>query len=109
MPKLTSKEEFEKIVEEKDTIIFVDMFAEWCGPCQMMSPVIEEIEEENKDKNIKILTVDIDKLPEVAAKYSVMSVPTFLFIKNGEVAESIVGAVTKDIILDKIKALSEKD
>lgn len=108
MSQIKSTDEFEKIISQKDKVILVDMAATWCGPCQMMLPIIEEIEEEYKsDSKVQIIKIDIDDTPEIAAKYSVMSVPTFLFIKNEKPIHSIIGATAKDIITEKIEELKK--
>lgn len=100
-----NKKEFDKIVSKKK-VVLVDMFATWCGPCQMMAPIIEEIEKEYEKKdNVEILTVDIDENPDISSEYSVMSVPTFLLFKDGKMVDSIVGAVAKDILAAKIDEL----
>ncbi len=99
------KKEFDKIIKEKK-VVLVDMFATWCGPCQMMAPIIEEIEKEYEKKDeVAILTVDIDENPDISSEYSVMSVPTFLLFKDGKMVDSIVGAVAKDILSAKIEEL----
>lgn len=101
-----TKTEFDNLLKE-DTLILADFSATWCGPCQMMAPVMEEIEEEFKaDPKVKIVKVDIDEEPELSAKYNVMSVPTFLYLKGDKVIETHTGAIAKDIIVNKIKQLS---
>ena len=94
-------DDFAKEVE-KGTVL-IDFWAPWCGPCQMMMPVVEELEKEVKD--VKVVKVNIDEKPEIASKYNVMSVPTFLVLKDGKVINQIVGAVPKEEIL---KALDLK-
>ncbi|MFA4996240.1 MAG: thioredoxin [Patescibacteria group bacterium] len=97
------KKEFDEIVSKKK-VVLVDMFATWCGPCQMMAPFIEEIKKEYEKKDeVEILEVDIDENPEIPAEYSVMSVPTFLIFKDGKLVDTIVGATTKDNLIDKIE------
>jgi thioredoxin 1 len=85
-----------------DKPVFVDFYATWCGPCQMMMPVIDELAKEAKD--FTVAKLDIDQAPEVAAKYNVMSVPTFILFKDGKEAARMMGAMPKDLILEKIKA-----
>jgi thioredoxin 1 len=85
-----------------DRPVFVDFYATWCGPCQMMMPVIEELAKEAED--FTVAKLDIDQAPEVAAKYNVMSVPTFILFKDGKEAARMMGAMPKDLILEKIKA-----
>lgn len=99
----TTKDEFDELIKT-DKLIVVDFFATWCGPCQMMSSPIEEITEEyDKNDKVEIVKIDIDEIPEIPARYSVMSVPTFLFIKDEKEIDRIVGAVPKETIADKIK------
>lgn len=103
-----SIEEFNNLISS-NKIVFVDFFADWCGPCQMMLPVITEIAEDYKDSDkVKILKIDVDENPEIASRYGVMSIPTFLLIKNNEVLETVTGAVSKDLIVSKIEEFSKK-
>lgn len=105
--KSVSKKEFDELTKS-DKIILVDFFATWCGPCQMMAPFMEEIEEEYaKNDKVKIISVDIDENPDISSEYSVMSVPTFLFLKDGKVADTVIGAVAKDILLEKLEKLTK--
>ena len=96
---LTS-ENFEQEVLQADKTVLVDFWASWCGPCKMLSPVIEEIADERSD--IKVGKVNIDEHPELAQKYGVMSIPTVLVIKDGEEVNKSVGAVSKKALLDLI-------
>jgi thioredoxin 1 len=73
------------------------MYATWCGPCKMQSPIIDKIADE-QGENIKVAKIDIDEAPEIAEKYGVMSIPTLLIIKNGEVAKQFVGLTKKEDI-----------
>ena len=88
-----TNENFEEQVLKSEKTVLIDFYAEWCGPCKMMAPVVEKIAEENS--NIKVGKVNIDEESELAIKYGVMSIPTFIVIKNGEVVNRIVGAVDK--------------
>lgn len=92
---------FEEVISG-DKPVFVDFYATWCGPCQMMMPVIDELVKEAKD--FSVAKLDIDQAPEVAAKYNVMSVPTFILFRDGKEATRMMGAMPKDLILEKIKA-----
>lgn len=97
---LTSENYEEEILKSQKTAL-VDFYADWCGPCQIMSPTIDEIAEENSD--IKVGKVNIDNFPEIAEKYGIMSIPTLLVIKGGEVSKTFVGVTAKDAILDALK------
>lgn len=93
-------ENFEQEVLNADKTVLVDFWASWCGPCKMLSPVIEEIADERSD--IKVGKVNIDEHPELAQKYGVMSIPTVLVIKDGEEVNKSIGAVPKKALLDLI-------
>ena len=100
-----TKENFQEEVLDAKQPVLVDMFATWCGPCKMMSPVIEELAEEYEGQ-VKVGKVDIDADSELAAQYGIMSVPTFLVFKDGQISDKINGAVPKEILkeaIDKVK------
>jgi thioredoxin 1 len=92
---------FEEEILKSDKTALVDFYADWCGPCQMMSPIIDEISEELTD--VKFGKVNIDDYPEIAANYGIMSIPTLLIFKNGELNNTFVGVTAKDNILDALK------
>ena len=94
-------ENFRKEVLEYEGVAMVDFWASWCGPCQMVGPIIEEIAGEVTDA--KICKVDVDENPELAKEYRVMSIPTLMVFKNGEAVKREVGAKPKDEILDMLK------
>ncbi|HAN09172.1 MAG TPA: thioredoxin [Clostridiales bacterium] len=95
-------ETFNQEVINSSEPVLVDFYATWCGPCKMMASVIDELAEELKGE-AKIFKVDIDKAQELARKYSIMSVPTFMIFKGGEVKDQVLGAVPKQQLADKIK------
>lgn len=97
-----NEENFEKEVLQSDVPVLVDFFATWCGPCKMMGPVVEQLSEELTG-SVKVGKLDIDQAPSIAQKYNVMSVPTFLVMKEGKVADTVVGAVSKDVLKAKIQ------
>ena len=83
--------------------MIVDFWATWCGPCRMISPILDELEEELKDQ-ITVVKVNVDDADEIAAQYRIMSIPTLLFVKNGQIVDKTVGAMPKPALLEKIKA-----
>ena len=89
---------FEEEVLKSDKTVLVDFWASWCGPCKMMAPVVEAIAEEMGDK-AKFGKVNVDEQPELAEKYGIMSIPTFLIFKNGEVANTTVGVQDKQELM----------
>ncbi|MCI9633865.1 MAG: thioredoxin [Ruminococcus sp.] len=92
---------FEQEVLQSDKPVLVDFYADWCGPCKMMAPVIEEIAEEADD--IKVGKLNIDNEMEIAQKYGVMSIPTLIVFKNGEEVKRDLGAKPKKAVLDMLK------
>lgn len=97
--KLT-RDNFENEALNSEIPVLIDFYADWCGPCRMLGPVIDEIAEEAAD--FKVGKVNIDEQPELATKYQVMSVPTLVVIKNGEVANRATGVTPKQKILDML-------
>lgn len=96
-----SDSNFEQEVLNSDTPVLVDFWAEWCGPCRMIGPIVEELATEY-DGKAKIGKMNIDNNPGTPMKYGVRSIPTLLVFKNGEVVDKIVGAVPKTTISGKI-------
>lgn len=102
MAKELNAKNFKKEVLDSKEPVMVDFFAGWCGPCKMMSPIVNELSKE-MEKEIKIFKVSIEEDEGLASDYSVMSIPTFLFFKNGKVVDQASGAMTKDALAKIIK------
>ena len=98
--KVTS-ENFEEEVLKSEKPVLIDFYADWCGPCKMISPVVEVVAKENED--IKVVKVNVDDAQDLAIKYEVMSIPTLVVIKNGEEANRTIGLIDKNQILNMIK------
>lgn len=96
-----TKDNFTTDVINSGGKVLIDFWAPWCGPCRMIAPIIEEISE-NPPEGVLVGKVNVDEEPELAAKYGVMSIPTLLVIKNGEVAAQAVGVKPKQAILNLI-------
>lgn len=95
---------FEQEVLQSDVPVLVDFYADWCGPCKMMSPVLDQISTELEGK-IKIGKIDVDANPNLAVEYSVMSIPNFVLFKGGKPVDQVIGAVPKAQMLSKINAV----
>ena len=100
MEKILTAENFEKEVLQSEKPVLVDFYADWCGPCQMMGPVVEEISNEVNDA--KVCKINIDEQMSIAQKYGVMSIPTFIVFKNGDVADKKMGAMPKSAVLSML-------
>ncbi len=95
---------FDEVVLQSDKPVIVDFWAEWCGPCRMVGPIVEEIGNDYTDKAV-VGKLDVDSNPNVTRKYGIRNIPTVLFFKNGEVADKQVGAVPKSNLVNKLDAL----
>ena len=93
---------FDEEVLESDKLVLVDFWAHWCGPCRMIAPVIDEVANEYGE-NIKVVKVNTDENPSTAALYGIRSIPTLLIFDNGNVVDTIIGAIPKTTIVNRIQ------
>ena len=101
MAKVATNTNFDELLQDSKLVI-VNFWAVWCGPCRMISPIVDELEEEMAQE-ITVVKVNVDDADEIAARYRIMNIPTLLFIKNGQVVDKTVGAMPKNALADRIK------
>jgi len=102
MAKVATNNTFDELIQS-DKLVIADFWATWCGPCRMLTPILDEVEEEMSDK-IQVVKVNVDDADEVAAQFRIMSIPTLLFFKNGQIVDKTVGAMPKNVLIDKINS-----
>ena len=95
--------EFDKEVVKSDKLVVVDFWAEWCGPCKMIAPLLDEIAKEMPGK-VKIVKVNVDQEQQLAQQYGIYNIPTLLFFKGGQVKEQVVGTAAKKVLVEKINS-----
>ena len=94
-------DDFEQVISSEESLVLVDFWAEWCGPCKMIAPILDEIADEQVG-TVKIAKLNVDDAPDTARQYEVMSIPTMILFKDGEPVKKIVGAKPKDAILEEL-------
>lgn len=98
--RIKTREAFDKLTAVKDKTVLIDFYADWCGPCKMISPVIESIEAERAD--VLVGKVNVDELMSLAQEFRIVSIPTVLIYKQGELADKIIGFVSREEIEAKL-------
>ncbi len=99
-----TEESFQKEILDYKGLVLVDFWAPWCGPCRILSPIIEELEKELAGK-VKVAKINVDENGEIAAKYNVMGIPTMIFFKNGQMVDQHVGVLQKEDLKKKINGM----
>ena len=102
MATIATNTSFDELLQSEKLVI-VDFWATWCGPCRMLSPLLDEVEAEMEDQ-VEVVKVNVDDADEIAMRYRIMSIPTLLFFKNGQMVDRSVGAMPKSVLVDKINA-----
>ena len=102
MAKIATNTSFDELLQSEKLVI-VDFWATWCGPCRMLSPLLDEVEAEMEDQ-VEVVKVTVDDADEIAMRCRIMSIPTLLFFKNGAMVDRSVGAMPKSALVDKINA-----
>ena len=92
-----TKENFQTEVMESDKTVLLDFWAAWCGPCRMIAPVLEEVAQEQED--VKVCKIDVDKEPELAQQFQIMSIPTLIVMEQGRIVNKALGAMPKNSVL----------
>lgn len=103
---LTDQNFEEEVIKSNPLPVLVDFWAPWCGPCQMLGPIIEDLAEEFKGK-IKVGKLNVDENSETAGKYEILGIPSLKFFRNGDVIDEITGVQPKEILAEKIKEIIE--
>ena len=98
-----TEENFESLAVKSDKLVMIDFWAEWCGPCRMVGPLVDELADEYDGKAL-VGKVNVDLHGGIAAQFGVRNIPTIIFLKNGELVDKVVGAVPKDQLIEKLDA-----
>ena len=99
-----TEQNFDEIIQKSNVPVLIDFWAEWCGPCKMLTPVIEELAAEYGE-TVKIAKVNVDQQPNLAARYGIRSIPTIIIFRGGEIAEQMVGMQAKEALKAKLDSL----
>ena len=92
---------FEDEVLKSNKKVLVDFYADWCGPCKMMSPIVDEIADSYSDK-VKVCKINVDEAPDIATNYGIMSIPTLIFFENGNAVDTVIGLTSKSELISKL-------
>jgi thioredoxin 1 len=95
----------EKEVLNKKGLTVLDFWAEWCGPCRMLGPIIDELSKDEVNNDVVIGKINVDENPELSGKYGIRSIPTIIFLKDGVVVDKLIGGIAKNVLQDKINSL----
>ncbi len=96
-------QDFDREVMNEESPVLVDFYAEWCGPCKMLAPVLDQAAAELEGQ-VKVCKINVDEAQEIASQFGVMSIPNLLIFKNGQVVDQMVGALPKELLLQKVRA-----
>ena len=100
-----TEQNFDEVLSRQQGVMMVDFWAEWCGPCRAVSPLLEDLAKESGGK-VTLAKVNVDENPGLAARYGIRSIPTILFVKQGKVADQVIGAVPRAKLREKLDALA---
>ena len=95
---------YSELVDGSDKVVMIDFWAEWCGPCKLVGPIVDELHAEYDGRAV-VGKVNVDNNPEISAKFGIRNIPTIIFVKNGEVVDKSVGAVPKNVLTEKLDAI----
>ena len=101
MAEILNDTNFDDFIKNNQNVV-VDFSAEWCGPCRILGPIIDEISEEYQDKDVKIVKLNVEESPQIAQKFEVMSIPTIIYFKDGEAKDIVIGLLPKNSLKEKI-------